>query len=504
MSSRVGAGWQRDGHRHGSRIGEAPTGQQTFALRVLAGPAAFAAVRAAPLAGLGPEAHFAVAAYAWMLAWWATVPVPWAVTSFLPFVLLPVGRVLPFAEVAALYGQTILPFLMGSMLFGHALRKHGLGTRLALALLSMPGAVRSSGSLILAILIAAAVTSALVSDLVVIVIMTPIALSVTRSAAAAIDAGESTARGPRLAAAASLAVLYGSAAGELATPMGVPYNALVLSVLEVTTRYRVSFAQWMSTGTVLAAAHVPIYYLILKLMVAPEARTISASRSRIREQFEQLGPLGRGEKNVLFVLAVMLALWLLPTVATVEFLDIWYVPPVGMVLLFLLPVDGKRGERTLGRKDLQEGVSWNVLFLVVGGMALVSGLTRLGVTDWIGATFTGNVAATALPWLAGLLTTVLTQLTSGVSATVMVSSMLFPIAETLEYNPAILARIVTGTGHSVALPWSSPTAATTFAAGAVHLGTMFSAGVVATVLTSIAVIVLNMVLVPAFHAFTVQ
>jgi sodium-dependent dicarboxylate transporter 2/3/5 len=286
--------------------------------------------------------------------------------------------------------------------------------------------------------------------------------------------------------------------------MGIVFNPLVLSVLEETTRYSISFAQWTSTGVVLAAVHVPIYYLILKLMVVPEVRTISPSRLRIRHQSEQLGPLGRGEKNVLFVLTVMLALWMLPTIATVEFLDIWYVPPVGMVLLFLLPVDGRRGEMTLDRNDLQEGVAWNVLFLVVGGMAMVSGLTRLGVTDWIGAAFAGNVTATALPWLAGLLTTALTQVASGISATVMVSSMLFPIAEALEYNAAILARIIAGTAHAVALPWSSPTAATTFAAGAVHLGTMFRAGAVATVLTAIAVIVLSMILVPAFEAFGVQ
>ena len=486
------------------RASEALAGRRAFALRVLAGPAAFAVVRAAPLAGLGPEAHFALAAYAWILAWWATVPVPWAVASFLPFVLLPVGGAMPFAEVAGLYGQPILPFLMGSMLFGHAMHKHGLATRVALALLRMPGAVRSSGSLILVFLIAAAVTSALVSDLVVIVIMTPIALSVSRSAVAALDAGESAARAPRMAAAASLAVLYGVAAGELATPMGIAFNPLVLSVLEETTRYSISFAQWTSTGVVLAAVHIPIYYLILKLMVVPDVRNLSASRLHIRRQAEQLGPLGRGEKNVLLVLTVMLALWMLPALATVEFLDIWYVPPVGMVLLFLLPVDGKRGETTLDRKDLQEGVSWNVLFLVVGGMAMVSGLTRLGVTDWVGAAFAGNVTATALPWLAGLLTTVLTQVASGISSTVMVSSMLLPIAEALEYNAAILARIIAGTAHAVALPWSSPTAATTFAAGAVHLGTMFRAGVVATVLTSIVVIVLSMILVPAFGAFTVQ
>ena len=485
------------------RASESPAGQRAFALRVLAGPAAFAAVRAVPLAGLGPEAHFALAAYAWILAWWATVPVPWAVTSFLPFVLLPAAGVMPFAEVAGLYGQTILPFLLGSMLFGHALRKHGLATRVALTLLSLPGAARSSGSLILVFLIAAAVTSALVSDLVVIVIMTPIALSVTRSAVVALDGGDSAAQAPRMAAAASLAVLYGAAAGEVATPIGIAFNPLVLSVLEETTRYSVSFAQWTSTGVVLAAAHIPIFYVVLRLLVAPGLR-VTASRSRIRQQSEQLGPLGRGEKNVLFVLIVMLALWMLPTLASVEFLDIWYVPPVGMVLLFLLPVDARRGDMTLDRKDLQEGVGWNVLFLVVGGMAMVSGLSRLGVTDWIGGAVTGNVTATALPWLAGLLTTVLTQLASGISTTVMVSSMLFPIAEALEYNAAILARIVAGTAHAVALPWSSPTAATTFAAGAVHLRTMFKAGAVATVLTAIAVIVLSMILVPAFEAFTVR
>ena len=249
-----------------------PTGQQAFALRVMAGPAAFAAVRAAPLAGLGPEAHFAVAVYAWTLAWWAAVPVPWAVTSFLPFVLLPLGGVMAFAEVAGLYGQTIFPFLVGVMLFGHALHKHGLAARVALAVLSMPGAVRSSGSLILMLLLVSTVVSALVNDLVVIVIMTPIALTVTRSTVAALDAGgPATGVGaPRLTAAASLAVLYGSAGGGLITPGGSVFNPLVLSMLEGTTSYSIGFAQWASIGLVLALAHVPICYLVLRLMLPPE------------------------------------------------------------------------------------------------------------------------------------------------------------------------------------------------------------------------------------------
>ena len=474
---------------------EAATGQRAFVLRLLAGPAAFAAVRAAPLTGLAPDAHFAVSAYAWVLAWWVTVPVPWAVTSFLPFVLLPVGGVLPVADVATRYGHTVLPYMVGVMLFGHAFRKHGLARRIALAALCLPGVARSSSALILAILAVSALLSAVVSDLAVIVMMTPIVLSITRSVAA--GAG-------RLAAAASLAVLYGAAAGGLATPAGIVFNAVTLSLLERLTGYSVTFAQWTSTGVVLTAAHLPVCYLVLKLMLPPEARAIAGSRDRFRRELARLGPLSRGEKNVLFVLILMLVLWLLPTFVEIGFLDIWYVPPVAMVLLFALPVDAKRGEATLETGDVQAGIGWNLVLLVLGGMALADVLASVGVIDWLAAMLTGDVTAGTLPWLAGLATPLLTQVTNGAATSMMVSTILFPMADALGYNPAILARIIAGTAQGVALPWSSPAVAAAFAFGAVGLGTMFRVGLVVTVMTSIVVVVLSMILVPGLEAFSVR
>ncbi len=472
--------------------GEPAAGGRAFVLRLAAGPAAFAAVRAAPLAGLAPEAHFALGAYAWVVAWWVAAPVPWTVTSFLPFVLLPLGGAMPLGDVAARYGHVILPHMMGVMLFGHALRKHGLARRIALATLCLPGVARSGGGLLLALMTVSAVLSAVVSDLAVIVMMTPIALSTARSLAA--GAG-------RMTAAASLAVLYGASAGGLATPAGIVFNAVTLSLLERLTGYSVTFAQWTSTGVVLTAAHLPVCYLVLKLMLPPEVRAVPDG-ARFRRELARLGPMSRGEKNVLFVLIVMLVLWILPTFVTVGFLDIWYVPPVAMVLLFALPVDAKRGKTTLEAKDVQAGIGWNVVFLVVGGMALADMLASLGVTDWLAAALTGNVTAGALPWLAGLVTPLLTQFASGAATSMMVSTMLFPVADTLGYNPAILARIIAGTAQGVALPWSSPTVAATFAFGAVGLGTMFRVGAVVTVLTSIVVVVLSLLLVPALGAFT--
>ena len=466
----------------------------SLALRVLAGPAAFALVRAAPLPGLAPDAHVALGVLAWTFAWWVTTPVPWAVTSFLPFVLLPLGRVMSVSDVAAGYGQTMLPHLLGVMLFGHAFQKHGLARRFALAALCVPGVARSGSGLILIIMIVSAVLSAVVSDLAVIVMMTPIALSITRSV---------TDGATRLAAAVSLAVLLGAAAGGLATPAGIVFNAVAISLLEQLTGHSVSFAQWMSTGVILAAAHLPVCHLILKLMLPPEVQSIPNGRARFLEERAQLGSLSRGEKNVLFVLILMLFLWILPTFAAIEYVDIWYVPPVAMVLLFLLPVDARRGAMTLEAGDFREGVGWNVLFLVLGGMALADILQRLGVLDWLAGMLTGNVSSGTLPWVAGLATPLLTQMASGTATSMMVSTILFPIADAVGYNPAILARIIAGTAQGVAVPWSSPAAAAAFAFGAVGFGTMFRVGVVVTLLTSIIVIVLSMILVPALAAFTV-
>ena len=135
-------------------------------------------------------------------------------------------------------------------------------------------------------------------------------------------------------------------------------------------------------------------------------------------------------------------------------------------------------------------------------MALADVLAGAGVTDWIAALLTGNVTAGALPWLAGLATPLLTQFANGPAAAVVVSTTLFPVADAVGYNAAILARIIPGTADAVTLPWASAAVAATFSFGAVGLGTMFRVGAVVTVLTSVVVVVLSMALVPALQAFT--
>ena len=167
-----------------------------------------------------------------------------------------------------------------------------------------------------------------------------------------------------------LSVLYGAAAGGLATPAGVPFNPLAISLLDQLTGYKISFAQWTLTGAILAAATIPAYFLVLKIMSPPEVKTIIGGSAYFIKEKQTLGPLGTGEKNVLFVLIVMVVLWFLPGFIRIPVVDIWYVPPLAMALLFLLPVNARSGEMTLNAKDFQDGVPWNVLFWWSAGQPL--------------------------------------------------------------------------------------------------------------------------------------
>ena len=474
--------------------------------RIFVGPLAFAIVQLIPLHGLSPAAHVAISCYAWVLAWWVAMPIPWAATGFLPLAILPVAGALSFGDAIGFYGQRILPFVMGVMLFGHAFNKHGLARRLAMTVLSIPGIANSGARLVLMILIVSAVVSSVVDDAATVAIMMPIALSVARFAAEAFSRNRGQQRfstpsfTPRLTQASCLAVLYGASAGGMATPAGVPFNPITISLSEQLTGYSVTFAQWTLTGVILTLATIPAYYAVLAWMSPPEVKSIEDGAAYFREQKKTLGPLGRGEKNVLFVLIVMIVLWLLPAFITVRVLDIWYVPVLAMLLLFLLPVDAN--EMTLTSRDLEGGISWNVLFLVVSGTAIAGMLGRLGVTEWLGGMVARRVSASMLPWFAGLMTPLIAHVGSGTATSTMMATVLFPVAKQLGSNPTVLARIIAGTALVVTFPWAGAAAGTAFASGAVSIGAMFRIGIVATVVTVIVITVLSIVLVPALGAFT--
>jgi len=473
-------------------------------LAIASGPLVFALIQFIPIGGLKPEGHIALSAFAWILAWWVFQPIPWAITGMLPLVILPLAGALSFQDTAALYGQRILFFLVGVMLFGHALEKHGLGRRIAINILSVPGVATSGNRLILVIMVVSAVVSSMVDDSATVAMMIPIAMSVAKFACDTYAKASGETRGaPRFMESIALAVLYGSAAGGMMTPAGVPFNPLSISLLDQLTGYKIDFVQWTMTGVIIGGATIPLYYLVLRFLSPSEVQSIPDGSRYFLEEQKRMGPMTRAEKNLLFIFFVMVVLWFLPAVVAIRALDIWIVPAIAALLLFILPINARKGEMTLNSKDFQNGVAWNVVFLVVSGSALAVAMTRLGLVDALGSVVKSRVSAGVLPWFAGFMTNAVSHFSSGgVAATSMISTILFPIAHQLGVNPAVIARIIPGAALAVCFPWAGAASAAAFASGAITFRGMFRIGVVATILVTVATIALSLIIVPAFNAFS--
>ena len=479
-----------------------------YILRILSGPIVFAIIQLLPIADLEAKGHLALSVFGWILTWWITQPIPWAITAFLPLVLFPLLDVMAIRGTVALYGQRILPFLMGVMIFGHAFYKHGLAKRFALKLLSIKGLASSGNRIILLIIIATAIVSAVVDDAASVAIFIPIAMSLARAVTDIYSKTEGGGKGaPKFLAACALGVLYGAGAGGLMTPAGVPFNPLAISLLESLTSYRVSFAQWTATGLVLGIVLIILYYFVLRVMSPSEVGKIGSETTEyLAEEKKKLGPITAGERNVLIVFVIMIILWFVPGFFTLpsffKFLDIWYVPMVGVIILYLLPVNVKKREMTLDSKDFQTGVSWNVLFLVVGGTAIADGLVAVGITDWLTDMISNSMSTGILPWISAVVGALLGNLTSGTATTNIVSTIMFPIGESLGYNSAILARIIAAAAFSITLPWAGAAPGAAFASGEIKMSNMIRCGVVGTIIAIVLYTVLSMLLVPLFGAFT--
>jgi len=287
------------------------------------------------------------------------------------------------------------------------------------------------------------------------------------------------------------------------TPAGVPFNPLSISLLDQLTGYKIDFVQWTMTGVIIGGATIPLYYLVLRFLSPSEVQSIPDGSRYFLEEQKRMGPMSRAEKNLLFIFFVMVVLWFLPAVVAIRALDIWIVPAIAALLLFILPINARKGEMTLNSKDFQNGVAWNVVFLVVSGSALAVAMTRLGLVDALGSVVKSRVSAGVLPWFAGFMTNAVSHFSSGgVAATSMISTILFPIAHQLGVNPAVIARIIPGAALAVCFPWAGAASAAAFASGAITFRGMFRIGVVATILVTVATIALSLIIVPAFNAFS--
>jgi sodium-dependent dicarboxylate transporter 2/3/5 len=472
----------------------------TAVLGLLLGPAMFALVYLfLPLEGLEWNGRMTLAVFVWMAAWWIAEPIPWAITCLLPLALLPLFGVMRIEDVAALYGQNIFFWIWGTTMLGFAMEKHGLARRIALWFLSRPGVANSTARLTFMYMLGAACISSVVSDAAVVAMMIPIGMSLYTYVRDATGIGAGG-RSP-LAAFLALGTLYASQAGGVATIAGIPHNAVSMALLGKLAGETIGWFEWMMVGVPLMLVLLVTFYLFLRFFFPPEITSIPGGEAFVRGERTKLGPLSRGEKNVLVAFFAMVVLFVLPSFTGLALgdahpvatqlrtsLPIWIVPVTVLFVLYLLPVDLGRRQMTLTWKDSAAHAPWNIMILCMAAVGMADALGDFGFMEYMRDLLSRiPVDRLALPYLSGVIVAFLTNVLSGLAATALLANIFIPMAADAGFNPSSMAMLVPNVAIGLMFPWSGATAGTAFASGYIDLRDMIRVGFFATLMLVVVV-----------------
>jgi sodium-dependent dicarboxylate transporter 2/3/5 len=443
---------------------------------------------ALPPEGLTDAARATAAIGALMAVWWMTEALPLPVTSLLPIVLFPLAGVFPIDKAAAPYADPFIFLFMGGFMLALAIERWNLHRRIALSTVLAVGTqpVRLVGGFMLAV----AMLSMWISNTATTVMMLPIGLSVVHLVSERLK--EQNDVGPRVdsnfAVCLLLGIAYASSIGGVCTLIGTPPNAFMAAYLSKTHHVSIGFGQWMLVAVPMAAIFLLIAWLVLTRVVFPiRMREIPGGRALIRGELAKLGSISRGEWTVAVVFGLTVLAWVTrkplqgwkwfaELIPAIKGLNDAGIAMAGAVLLFVIPVDARRGVFVLDWETAKR-LPWGVLLLFGGGLSLAEAVDKSHLAQWIGRQIPAHLDLFPLVVVATAVVILLTELTSNIATASAFLPILGSVALGIGIDPLLLV-VPPAIAASCAfmLPVATPPNAIVFGSGQIRIAQMAKAG----------------------------
>jgi len=413
--------------------------------------------------GIPPGSDIALVILIIAAIFWVTEIIPLFATSFLVLLLCLVwllpGLTVENATVtkttflSPFFSDVILLFL-GGFTLSAALHKYGLDERLARWMLSKTG--DSIPRLLAGVMLITAVLSMWLSNTATAAMMLTLVLPIAQ---------QIPDRRRSVRQAIVLAIPIAANVGGIGTPIGTPPNAIALQYLQKIGSAP-TFTTWMIIG-------VPMMLLMLVcgwfvLITLFKARgTLESSE----EKPEPLPPLKLLSPTTLVI--VIAGVTILGWVTSQ-----WHGLSSGTVALF--PVIGYFATQLLSSRDLK-ALSWDVLFLMGGGLCLGAAIATSGLADWVvsllpveGATIYAIMVIFALVGCC----------MSSVMSNTATANLMMPIILGLTLSEPltpILLGVAFSCSMAMPLPISTPPNAMAFSSGELSVKDMVRPGLLLTI-----------------------
>jgi solute carrier family 13 (sodium-dependent dicarboxylate transporter), member 2/3/5 len=452
------------------------------------GPAILLALLLAPLPVPAP-AHRLAAILAMVVVFWVTEALPLAITALLGPILAVILQVAPVRPALAAFADPVVFVFIGGFILAEAMFVHGVDRRIAYTALSWKFVGSSPGRLLVVYGGVAALLSMWMSNTATTAMLFPIGLSIMAHLA---RSGATGAR--QFALIMMLMTSFAASIGGIGTPVGTPPNLIGMGMLERLTGTNITFFQWMLLGVPAVAIMFGVLAIYFYVSGVRGVHIPEGSTDLVREELVKLGPMSRGQRNVLVAFGITVTLWVLPGVLALLGLDLTpfavaygeAVPEsvaamIGALLLFVLPLEWRTRSFTLTWEQAAR-IDWGIVLLYGGGLAMgtlafTTGLAEAmgkGITSWLPSHST--VALTVLFTATAI---VLSEATSNTAAANMIIPIAIAVAQAAGVRPIEPALGATlGASMGFMMPVSTPPNAIVYSSGYVPITAMMKYGIV--------------------------
>lgn len=350
------------------------------------------------------------------------------------------------------FGDLTLLF-MGGFVLAALLNKYGISRIIARTIIKRTG--NSPSSVLLSIIIVSSVLSMWLSNTataaMMFAIIAPVMISLPDTSP--------------FSKAIALAIPFSCNLGGIGTPIGTPPNAIAMEYLQQ-MNIDVSFAKWMLLA-------VPLMIVLLFLLWKLLLKLYPPGDVKIELEIEALHSFGKRQYLVLAIFFVTILGWLTTGVTGLS---------TGVVGLFVVLV--AFGSGLLSTHDFKN-LSWDILFMLGGGLCLGVGIKKSGITDIVASMIPMNEGFVIVLALLLLLAAVMTTFMSNTAT----ANLLIPVAVALPQGEVILAIAISlMCSTSMALPISTPPNAIAFGSGFLKSQEMLSSGLVMTIISLVGIL----------------
>jgi len=392
------------------------------------------------MGGIGHSGWVAIGILAFTITFWAAEVLPTAATSMAVLVLLPTLGVLGYSETFSHLGTVIIWRLIAIFFLTAAVRKVGLGDRVAYrVMLFTKGRVVKTLFWVLLInfLLGFIIPNSYARTVLCVTVV------VSWLEAARVE------KGSNIGKAFMIAIPISGSVTLCATIIGASVDIFAAHMFLTLVGFQWTYVTWMIACTPFCLVMILVILVAAFLVFPPETRQLLEGEAEIRKKLEALGPMRGREWFVLSVFSALLVFW---------FADVSELFPAEMLAACLL-IFPHRFQALKWKESVSE-LQWDILLVFGASVAMAAALVHSGVVDWLSASVFSELGGLHPALLVLLVCAICILVRLGVTHMIALVSIMLPLlvtaAQGIGINPVWLGMICVISSCPFFFPAQSP------------------------------------------------